>query len=261
MVSSRDPFEWLASWPPTIGDEKVTNWITWLPKIFFAMAIFRGSNMSYKLGARWMFHHLGPGFPWHVGRFFHLVNVIRDLFIPDRWRSRFQPFKRVTEFHHPKKVTSRIARYTNYFSSRWFKVPFSSPGWRSLNPLKGSRFTITKRSLWITRLVCLFQVKNQPFVFRSLGSLYDWSDGQLVVSVIKKLLGLDLDFPLWDLWPNTPTSIGMSRGPSLRWNCSLSNPRIFSSPRPRPRSIVMKILGSEKQRVEILDLEQKYQKK
>ena len=42
MVSSRDPFEWLASWPPTIGDEKVTNWITWLPKIFFAMAIFEG---------------------------------------------------------------------------------------------------------------------------------------------------------------------------------------------------------------------------
>ena len=27
----------------------------------------------------------------------------RDLLIPDRWRSRFQPFKRVTEIHHPKK--------------------------------------------------------------------------------------------------------------------------------------------------------------
>ena len=31
--------------------------------------------------------------------------------------------------------------------SRWFKVTFSSPSWRSLNPLKGSReLTIPKRS-------------------------------------------------------------------------------------------------------------------
>ena len=34
---------------------------------------------------------------------------IRDLFIPDRWRSRLQPLKG-SRFHHPKKVTSRIAR-------------------------------------------------------------------------------------------------------------------------------------------------------
>ena len=30
---------------------------------------------------------------------------IRDFFIPDRWRSWFQPFERVTEIHHTKKVT------------------------------------------------------------------------------------------------------------------------------------------------------------
>ena len=33
---------------------------------------------------------------------------------------------------------------------RWFKVPFSSPSWRSLNPWKG-HLTIPKRSLRITR--------------------------------------------------------------------------------------------------------------
>ena len=36
-------------------------------------------------------------------------------------------------------------------SSRWFKVTFSSPSWRSLNLWKG-HLTIPKRSLWITRL-------------------------------------------------------------------------------------------------------------
>ena len=36
--------------------------------------------------------------------------------------------------------------------SRWFKVPFSSPSWRSLNPLKGSRFHHPKKvTNWITR--------------------------------------------------------------------------------------------------------------
>ena len=34
-------------------------------------------------------------------------------------------------------------------STRWFKVTFSSPIWRSLNHLKG-HLTIPKRSLWIT---------------------------------------------------------------------------------------------------------------
>ena len=35
----------------------------------------------------------------------------RDLFIPDRWRSPFQPLKG-SRFHHPKKITfRRIARY------------------------------------------------------------------------------------------------------------------------------------------------------
>ena len=40
-----------------------------------------------------------------------------DLLIPDRWRSRFQPLKRVTEFHRdPKKVTfsRRIPRNVFY---------------------------------------------------------------------------------------------------------------------------------------------------
>ena len=37
----------------------------------------------------------------------------RDLFIPDRWRSRFHPVKG-SRFHHSKKVTSRIARNLDF---------------------------------------------------------------------------------------------------------------------------------------------------
>ena len=38
MVNFRDPFKWLESWPPTIGDEKVTTWITWF---FSTMFLFK----------------------------------------------------------------------------------------------------------------------------------------------------------------------------------------------------------------------------
>ena len=44
--------------------------------------------------------------------------------------------------------------------SRWFKVPFSSPSCRSLNPLKGSRFHHPKKVMgWMTRFrkyICCF---------------------------------------------------------------------------------------------------------
>ena len=33
---------------------------------------------------------------------------------------------------------SKMLHGTGIFTTRWFKVPFSSPSWRSLNPLKGS---------------------------------------------------------------------------------------------------------------------------
>ena len=36
-------------------------------------------------------------------------------------------------------------------TTRWFKVPFSSPSWRSLNPLKGSLNHPKKVMAWITR--------------------------------------------------------------------------------------------------------------
>ena len=45
----------------------------------------------------------------------------------------------------------------NILYTRWFKVPFSSPSWRSLNPLKG--VTIPKRSLWITRYIYIHRLR------------------------------------------------------------------------------------------------------
>ena len=51
-------------------------------------------------------------------------------------------------------------------STRWFKMAFLSPNWRSLNPLKG-HLTIPKRSLWITRK-CFFLV-SPVFLFFFVG--------------------------------------------------------------------------------------------
>ena len=43
------------------------------------------------------------------------------------------------------------------FWTRWFKVPFSSPSWRSLNPLKGSLNHPKKVTTWITRNAIFFR--------------------------------------------------------------------------------------------------------
>ena len=53
-----------------------------------------------------------------------------------------------------KKIWKKTCEFCCFLIStdtRWFKVPFSSPSWRSLiTPWKG-HLTIPKRSLWITR--------------------------------------------------------------------------------------------------------------
>ena len=49
-----------------------------------------------------------------------------------------------------KKKENQKKNDTQTLTTRWFKVTFWFPSWRSLSPLKG-HLTIPKRSLWITR--------------------------------------------------------------------------------------------------------------
>ena len=50
---------------------------------------------------------------------------------PDRWRSRFHHWKRVTWTHHAKKVTSRIARYLRCL---WNLNPQHKHSWSLTSP-------------------------------------------------------------------------------------------------------------------------------
>ena len=50
--------------------------------------------------------------------------------------------------HQHKSMNETCSYHTTSIvetTTRWFKVPFSSPSWRSLNPLKGSRFHHPKK--------------------------------------------------------------------------------------------------------------------
>ncbi len=60
--------------------------------------------------------HLGPG------------DSSRDLFIPDRWRSLNH--LKGSRFHHPKKVTSRIARVQQSLGWGWLDPSSSQLGWK-----------------------------------------------------------------------------------------------------------------------------------
>ena len=67
------------------------------------------------------------------------LNVILDLgflgWIPIQNQSKTWPSRNT--IHTKEPLQSPLVLHVMN-TSRWFKVPFSSPSWRSLNPLKGS---------------------------------------------------------------------------------------------------------------------------
>ena len=57
---------------------------------------------------------------------------------------------RMRSWQEIKKKGQIEKKKRNESQSRWFKVPFSSPSWRSLNPLKGSLNHPKNVTTWIT---------------------------------------------------------------------------------------------------------------
>ena len=85
-------------------------------------------------------------------------------------------------------IKGRIFADVSKKNSRWFKVTFWSPSWRSLSHVKGSlniHLTILKRSLWFTRLpcFCLHNCHKLPlFKWTSLRlvRINHWQPGKII---------------------------------------------------------------------------------
>ena len=86
---------------------------------------------------------------------------------------------RLSNFERPQKCMPKCI-------TRWFKVPFSSPSWRSLNPLKGSRFHHPKKvTNWITRYF-FFPGKLRRKMRASLKKRSGWVFPEQVLATLPK---------------------------------------------------------------------------